>query len=61
MDINEIGCEGMDCIDQIQDTVQWQALSNMVLNVYIVQKWGISCIVSEYNFLKDLVSNNWGQ
>jgi hypothetical protein len=32
IDLREIGWDGMDCIDVIQDTDQWRALVNMVTN-----------------------------
>jgi hypothetical protein len=33
MDLSEIGWGGMDCIDVAQDSDQWRALVNMVMNV----------------------------
>ena len=33
MDLPEVGCEGMDCIDLAQDKDRWQALVNVVMNL----------------------------
>jgi hypothetical protein len=33
MDLQEVGCEGMDWIDLAQDRDRWQALLNMVMNL----------------------------
>ena len=32
MDIQEVGCEGMDWIDVAQDTDRWRALVHAVMN-----------------------------
>jgi hypothetical protein len=32
MDIQEVGCEGMDWIELAQDRGKWQALVNAVMN-----------------------------
>jgi hypothetical protein len=32
MDLQEVGCEGMDWIDVAQDTDRWRALANTVMN-----------------------------
>jgi len=33
MDLQEVGCEGMDWIDLTQDRDRWQALVNVVMNL----------------------------
>jgi hypothetical protein len=35
IDLGEIGCDGVDWIDRAQDTDQWRALVNMVLNLLV--------------------------
>jgi hypothetical protein len=35
MDLREIGWDGMDCIDMLQDRDQWRALVNTVLNLRV--------------------------
>jgi hypothetical protein len=32
MDLQDVGCEGMDWIDLAQDRVRWQALVNAIMN-----------------------------
>jgi hypothetical protein len=32
MDLQEVGCEGMDWIYLAQDTVRWRALAYVVMN-----------------------------
>jgi hypothetical protein len=31
IDLNEIGCEGVDCIQIAQDNIKWQSLVNMAI------------------------------
>jgi hypothetical protein len=42
MSLKGIGCEDMDCIQVAKDRVQWWALVNMVLNLLVILKVGIS-------------------
>jgi hypothetical protein len=35
MDLKEVGCGGMDCIKQAQDTDRWRALINALMNLRV--------------------------
>jgi hypothetical protein len=35
MDIHEVGCEDMKCIDVAQDRDRWRALVNVVMNLWV--------------------------
>ena len=35
MDLQEVGCEGMDWIELAQDRDRWQALVNVVMNLQV--------------------------
>ena len=35
MDLQEVGCDGMDWIDMAQDRDRWQALVNAVMNLLV--------------------------
>jgi hypothetical protein len=35
MNLREIGWDGMDCIDLVQDKDQWRALVNMIMNLRV--------------------------
>jgi hypothetical protein len=35
MDLQEVGCGGVDWIDLVQDRDRWQALVNAVMNLQI--------------------------
>jgi hypothetical protein len=36
VDVREIGWDGVDWIDMAQDRVQWRALVNTVLNLWVL-------------------------
>ena len=36
MDLQEVGCEGMDWIDVAQDRERWWAFLNVVLNLWVL-------------------------
>jgi hypothetical protein len=42
MDLRDVGCDGMDCIDLVQDRDQWRALVNSVLNLQFHKMLGSS-------------------
>jgi hypothetical protein len=42
MELQEVGCGGMDWIKLAQDREKWQALVNMVMNFGFHKMWGIS-------------------
>ena len=42
MDLQEVGCEGVDWIDVAEDRDSWLALVNMVMKIGFRKMWGIS-------------------
>jgi hypothetical protein len=47
LDLQDVGCEGMDWIDKAQDRDRWQALVNAVMNLQVALNAGISLLVQK--------------
>jgi hypothetical protein len=42
MDLQEVGCEGIDWIDLAQDRYKCRGLVNVVMDLRVPKMWGIS-------------------
>jgi hypothetical protein len=42
MDLQEVGCGGMDWIELAQDRDRWWVLVYVVMNLQVLKMWGIS-------------------
>jgi hypothetical protein len=47
LDLQDVGCEGMDWIDMAQDRDRWQAFVNAVMNLQVALNAGISRLVQK--------------
>jgi len=60
MDLQEIGQKNVDWIHLAEEKDQWQALVNMVINLWVHRRWGISwlaeLLASQGLYYMDLVS-----